>query len=387
MASPAEGIIGRDHEMSDLWFHLNSSSVILSSHRRMGKTEVLRKMEAIPNESYTPIHMVVEGITNPEEFLHQIIDQLSRSALIKTTGGGRFMKWYENHLGGKDVINVKLPSFKPYWKQGLIQVIEEAIENSRGKKILIMLDEFPWMLYKFIIEYKNASEAIEILDTLRVLRHTYGKHGLRFIYCGSIGINVVLDILKQERNYVSEPLNDMYNYILTEMTYDDANNLVKYLIESNKKEDNCSPDVQSYLCHRLDCLPFYINYIVSEMCLNNEIFSQKNVDLQVTKLINSPSGNGQFEHFLSRIKIYYNENIKKISMVILNSLSKMDNDMPESEILQLVKLKISVPDEEIKETLDFLFRDLYVNRYLIEGKRNYSFKYKLLKEWWKTNHS
>ena len=51
-----------------------------------------------------------------------------------------------------------------------------------------MIDEFPMMLYKFIKEYDLVKEAVEMLDTLREIRQVYGDKGIKFIFCGSIGI-------------------------------------------------------------------------------------------------------------------------------------------------------------------------------------------------------
>jgi hypothetical protein len=56
-----QNVIGRDRIIERTWRALDSQSVVLTAARRMGKTSILRKMEAEPRGQYVPIYYELEG--------------------------------------------------------------------------------------------------------------------------------------------------------------------------------------------------------------------------------------------------------------------------------------------------------------------------------------
>lgn len=67
-----QDVIGRDKLIEKIWGILKQQSVILSAERRMGKTSMIRKMEAEAGESKLVIFRDVEGMRSPIEFVEAI---------------------------------------------------------------------------------------------------------------------------------------------------------------------------------------------------------------------------------------------------------------------------------------------------------------------------
>ncbi len=379
-------IIGRDTEIKNLFSVLKNQSVVLLSHRRMGKTYLLKKITTIHPADFVPVFFIVEGKSSPEEFVHDLYRQLVDDKLIKVTKSKKFSDWYENNFAGMQLKDMKLPSFRNHWKEAIKKIIEDLIIAQQGKNVLIMIDEFPMMLYKYTREYKLANEAIEMRDTLREIRQVYGDKGIKFIFCGSIGINVVIDILRREYGYAGEPINDMSIEILDAMNPEDAEMLARHLIKSKdiiiaSKDE----DIIKVLCKEVNYLPFYIDLIIKELYIYNIPFTHENIIKGVKRLISGPGNQAQFNHFSDRISTYYEENIKIISKQILNWLSCQKIYKSEDEIANMLSAKQSIQIDKIKQILKKLFDDLYIDRILKDGKRFYKFKYSLLKKWWMIN--
>jgi hypothetical protein len=381
-------IVGRNAEIEMYFSILDSQSIVLSSHRRMGKTMVLKKMTTEHPEDYVPIFFIVEGKSNPEEFIHDLYLHLKKENLITEDKTSRILQWYEKNFAGKEIKDMKLPTFRPHWKEAMRNLVEDLVEKNVGKSIVIMIDEFPMMLYKFIKEYGLYREAIEMLDSLREIRQLYNDKGIKFIFCGSIGLNIVLEILKKEYKYAGEPINDMILQILDAMSPTDALDLVEHLV--NLKAINIEGgknEIYSTICSQVDNLPFYIDLVIKEVELHHESLSKESIINEVEKLISSPGNQGQFNHFYDRINTYYDPEIKIVALHILNWLSKQSGFKSEEEIYNVIASIIALDKEIVKLVLKRLFDDLYLDRFVSDGIRSFKFRYSLLKRWWLVNLS
>ena len=57
-----QDVIGRDQLIQSVWRALKQQSVVLTAARRMGKTSILRKMEAEPHMKYLPVYHDLENL-------------------------------------------------------------------------------------------------------------------------------------------------------------------------------------------------------------------------------------------------------------------------------------------------------------------------------------
>jgi hypothetical protein len=274
---PPEKIPGRNKEIEEIYNHTKVKSVVLTMIRRIGKTLLLQKLAYIT---------VKEGRANKAIWFDLMrvgdVTDLTDTLLIRLHQEQSWLKLnlerckeLYNKYGPTGEIKVpiglpllpeisfKFPEFKTEWKKALTACIEDLAnrKTENGEIITLILDEFPYMLWNWILDGK-VKDVIELLNLFRSIRMSLQeKNNIRFIICGSIGLDVVMNHLKTEHKYTAEPFNDMKPYVLEAMTDADAHFLCSCLALSGfdfeEDKDICIKKI-SYLTENL---PFYINKI------------------------------------------------------------------------------------------------------------------------------
>ena len=382
----SEDIIGRGQEMALYWRILEKQSLLLSSVRRMGKTCILRKMCAHPPDGWIGIEYFVQGKTCPEEFVFDLHKLLKGRGLIKTTKLKDLGTWAEKNLGNKDFGSFKTPSFKGKWKELLTDIIKEISGNDT--KLVIMIDELPLMLWELMQKDKASAEAaMELLDALRTLRETYEAESyLRFIFCGSIGMGVVLQTFKNKFKYMGQPINNMRIEQVLQMNDKDAAALCHYFLEDYNDEVDEQALTQK-ICQLTNNIPYYIemafNYFEAQFI---ETPNPDHAQRAFESALNNPNENHQFSHFSERIDIYYSKKDQVVAYHILDTLSRKDDLTEEEEIINYVLGQTDKYDQRrIKDVLTRLWTDLCIDRVHEKDTRLYQFKFDIIKRWWYIN--
>lgn len=379
-------IIGRVKEIHELRVILEQSSVVMSSTRRMGKTMILTKMDEMHYPETKTMLCFIESVQSAEEFVNFLREKLIEQKLIDENGFTKVFQWMNTNLGSKDVGIFKTPDFSKHWKTILNLMMDDLVEKHTGQ-IILMLDEFPKMLWT-MIQIGNHQQAEEVLDELRNIRERYEKRSsLRFIYCGSIGMNLVINNLIKQFKYTGAPLNNMYHYIVEEMNLEDSTQLIQHLVK--KHEIDLESGLISYLAKACSCLPFFIDRVITHLKLSFAGISitEAGIDKTVNELISGRGNNSQFNHFTERIEAYYNNDEKRIAYELLRILSKSNDLMTSETLLNLVKNKIEAEDFEISKILADLFEDMYVDKIIDSESISYQFRFILLKKWWKLTYA
>jgi AAA+ ATPase superfamily predicted ATPase len=381
-----EAIVDRENEIESLWNDLQTRSIVLASERRVGKTSVLRKMYEHPNHGWIPVIYWVERVREPIDFIQGLYDALTEEGILEEKSCHNLKKMYHKFVGGEVIGNWKLPQLKDNWQTMLGTTVEEIVAT--GKKVLIMIDELPLMLWNILEKGETgAKTCMEFLDTLRELRNKFeGDRNIAFIFCGSIGLHIVIEKLKREYGYAGNPTNNMKKASLTGMDEAGAKLLCEKLSEGNDYCYDEKVEVFSYLCQRTDSLPYYIQHVFAYLeNLKEKTVTRKTIDDAIDFLHNDSKDEGEFRHYVERMKIYYHDNVKNVSLAILDNMVYTENYISEIEIIDTLQAKNSYNEDIIKETLELLRNDHYLIR---ESKpRRYKFKYTILQKWWKINRS
>jgi len=393
-----EKIIGRDKDIINILKSLRAQSITVEEIRRMGKTLLLRKLEYQCNNDLIPefskdnfraVYLSLQGKKNLGEVIELLIKKLSE-----------FKKWYQidfsktydlvrkitgavKATAGSVDVSINLPELKTSWKEIFFKLLED-ISNTleeNDQKLILILDELPIMLWDWY-KAERYDEAIELLDILRERRQELEQKGLRFIYCGSIGIKVILQTLREELAYTGEPTNDMTEYNLKPFSVDESNFLMECYILSGfqiyQNEKTILLEKINTLCNGL---PFYIAnlFIIIQNEFDNNI-TKESIEESYNLILNDPKYQKAFNQLKERLETYYPKKAQ-LMMKILSVISNTTNETEESEIIS----QIEDEDNIAKEILYALVEDHYLGRRLEDGKRIYSFKYQIFKEWWRIN--
>lgn len=394
--SPTQGtiapdkIVGRKKDIQRLEKMLASQSVVIEEIRRMGKTLFLQKYEFLAKENQHVIYYTLQGITTVNELIDVLISKLRNEQSYKGLKilWDKIRKVYNASKPDIDVgdITFKLPEFKSKWKEVLAACLEDIANrnNKEGNTLIIILDELPIMIWNWIVN-GQAEQAKEFLDVLRKHRQLLESSGnVRFVICGSIGMQVVLKKLKDEYSYTGEPFNDAARYSIGAMPDEEAYFLCECLllddftIGPNEKKE----DILKSICGYAENLPYYINLLFS--IIENDfdsILSLNNVKASYNLLLNDTQKSKVLKQLEDRIKIYYDKEEANCMKAILSFISQREKKTSQKKILKEVDFNESL----IKESLHILLSENYLIRELNGTKKQFSFKYQIVKKWWNIN--
>ena len=380
-----DAIIDRVQEIDLIWRALQGKSIVLTSERRVGKSSVLIKMEENPKNGWMPILYWVEGIWHPIEFVEGLYDLIIKKGIL-TDKFYNLKKYYTKYVGGDQIGSWKLPQIQENWKTLLESTIEDI--SNANEKVLLMFDELPLMLSHFIQSKDYGPHVgMEFLDTLRGIRNKYEPtEKIKFIFCGSIGIHLVIKDLKKNFGYNADPINNMKIVSLSGMHDSGARLLCEKLSEDENYQFDDMAGIFDYICKHTDNLPFFIQHVFAYLQdLNEKTITEQSIENAIEYLSNDPKDDGFFNHYIDRIKTYYDEGIKTLALFILDKACKKEDYWQEGDIINLVKTHQEIDDETVKEALNLLWSDHYLIRTIKDGKRFYKFKYSILQNWWITN--
>ncbi len=370
-------IVGRDEEINLFWDILEKQGIALFAERRFGKSSILRKMEAESKKGFITIYKPVEGISSPEHLAAGLLDRVKELGLIDE---GLFKNLENFYNKATEVIDevqgVKLKKLEYTWQKQLNYLLSKLTEKHKGKKIIIILDEFSIFLDE--ISNNEASVVIGFLRNIAYLKE-YGN--IRFVYCGSIGIDLVLDKIKGEGHNIGDPLNHMYKHELQPFTYDNSKYFGKCL--NLGCELNLSDKLIEQICEKADHIPYFIDVVFDKLSKSGNS-NQQGVDNAFNEILNDTKGKESIRHFYDRIGDYYPNT--EISVYILNFISKSANGASETEIANnLFTITTATNRLEINEEIERLKNDGYLFRFIKAAERAYDFKNSLLKQWWRIN--
>ena len=378
-------VIGREAEVEEMIRILKRQSINLSALRRSGKSSLLSKLnlKLTGLEQFKSIYLEVEGISNCDSFIEKLYLKFKADKIIKEGAIKKIDKAFDNLLGRFS--SVEIPGFsaalnkrRQLWEKQLDELLAEAIKANPDKLIIISLDEFSIMLDK-IEDRKEASELIGILRS--VMHNEPFKSAIRFIYCGSIGIDLVLDKIKNAGNNIGQPLNHMYDYILNPLTNENALFLAKCFDKGCKT--NLSEVDMKYICKLGENIPYYIDALFS--LIRYQSNNKETIQEAYQTILENPNNKFEFKHFYERITLHYPD--KDTSFSILNFLSKSSKPKTEKAILNHLGSEQPIKRNDLINELDRLRTDDYLVRKIKNEERVYRFKYEILRKWWKINKS
>jgi len=376
-------IIGRDQLIDEIWDTLEQQSIQMNAERRIGKTSIIRKLDAEPRDGWVTIFQDLEQYHTARDFavsVYRKVDQLL-SARGRTA---RRAKELLRSLGGVEVGGIfKLPELTNTtpWKELLSHSIHDLVQEreKEHEKALFLWDEVPYMLSS-IKEREGEAVAMEVLDTLRALRQTHGAHGLRMVITGSIGIHHVIDKLKQ-KNYANTPLNDTLKITVPPLAPNPARELAKKLITGETIQTSDLQQTTEAVARLADHFPFYIHHIVKALKQSGTQASPASVEQIVTHQLLDADDPWELNHYRERITIYYGAKRETAVLGILDGIAVRDKPVSITDLLAELKGTGALDDrEQLLKLLRLIEQDHYLSR---DSEGHYRFQFPLLQRWWR----
>ena len=371
-----QDVIGRDQLIRSIWRALEQQSVVLTAARRMGKTSILRKMEADPQMKYLPVYHDLENLRSPIEFAQSVYQDVEKFLTAKNRTKKRAYDFIVQ-VSGTQIDKIKLPTIMaPHWKTLLEKTIEDLTEHREGG-VLFFWDEMPMMLEN-IRQDHGEKATMEVLDTLRAMRQTYPS--LRMVYTGSIGLHHVISSLKRS-GYANSPTNDMKIMEVHPLAETDAQQLASLLLSG---ENLTTVDVQvtaREIAQSVDNVAFYIHHVVDRLADRQVKIDSTTVQEVVTALLMDAQDPWDMRHYRKRIDTYYLPDEQNIALRLLDVCAGAEQPLAQADVLNRLSSQIeNMEAEKARTVLDSLLRDHYLTR---QTDETYKFYLPLICRWWR----
>ena len=378
-----ENVMGRDRLIERLWATLKHQSLVLVAERRMGKTCIIKKMEARPPDGTMIRVRDVGGVSSPIEFVERVAEDVEKHLKLFQKTATKAKEFWAS-LGGTQILGVKLPTTAaPHWKALLERILGDLVQHS-DRQVILCWDELPWMLQK-IARLEGETVVMDLLDTLRGLRQTHAN--LRMIYTGSIGLHHVVTALREE-GYVNSPVNDMRTVEVPPLDDGHAEALAKALIQGEGLTSGTLDETAAIIAKRVDAIPFYIHHVVAAMADRGQAATPEIAETIVAEAL-ANAQDWDLEHFRSRLGAYYGERAEVVR-ALLDQLAETEplnlDELHERLKINLSRLgtnaqrMVEGDREALRTLLKLMQRDHYLSQ---DQDGGYRFRFGLIRRWWR----
>lgn len=390
----ADNVFGRDRLIQRMWKRLDRESIRFTAERRIGKTTVMKKMEAESPAGTCVLFLDVEGIDSPTRFAESLLTKM-KPLLSKTDQARAGFQSLVKELGGWEFAGlVKFPEKNQLgWQSTLEKAFDGICAGNPDTRLVLMFDELPYMLQKISVKesHRGLSDnaALEMLDIMRARRMAHPN--LRMIFAGSVGLHHVLESLRGSE-VASEPFNDMPSQEIGALERVDALGLAQTLIvtEQVNLAGSDADSVAAAIADLTDCVPFYIERVVARLAEFDREVSPEDAKEVVDRHLSDDNDEWEMEHFRTRLSVYYTGTIKdangeaienaKIASTILDVLSFATTNQSINEVWSGVKAQLPLDDrDQIVRLLKSLAQDHYLE---CDEQKRYAFRFPLVQRWW-----
>ena len=267
------------------------------------------------------------------------------------------------------------------WPVLLATAFEDLASVGGGQFVLMIWDEFPLMLYN-IARSDGERVAIQLLDHLRSLRQQHcGK--LRFLFTGSVGLHLVIRSLHRAGN-ANDPTNDLFPIAVQPLKKEHTVALATALLH----EVDVRPDdlgvIARDIAEQVEGFPYYVHHVVDQLHLMGRRIQVSDVTSVVDRLVDDPQDAANFRYYRKRIDTYYDETERPIAIAILNGLATSATPLGIEQLQNLITHRVSNANTEtVRSVLALLIEDHYLSRERSNSEVLYSFRWRLVKRWWR----
>lgn len=369
-------VYGRDAMITLLWDRLDAQSILINAERRIGKTQILRKMLAEPRKGWKPIFRDLEQIHSAQEFAELVYDDVQQFLGTPEKAKNLVRRFFEENE--TDHVNLKART----WKKLLTSAIGDLMQSAQTERLVFLWDEVPYML-ESIFKNDGPNIAAEVLDTIRSLRVEQTK--FRVIFTGSIGLHHVLGKLSAA-GIPTSAKNDMYSVTVTPLAPRDAESLAAALLLGEKVSCENNEDAAATIAEAVDYFPFYIHHVVAGLRVEQLPATEENIRDFVARQLVDASDSWQLAHYRTRLSTYYpvGDDAKDVAIVldVLALTEDPADSLSVDEILTAASNRQAcVTDRnDLLRLLRMMDADHYLSRDTTGG---YRFRFPLICRWWK----
>ncbi len=390
----ADDFYDREELVELLWERLEAGNVLLAAPRRFGKTSLMYRLLDRPRPGWKPVHIDAESIREPVNFIIALLDALISDRHLRKFLASAWegtSSWVRGLLAETEIkgpwdvgVKIKLKErIGTHWQERGESLLKALRGYDGGKRLLIVIDELPVMLYLFADNGLSEADARSFLYWFRKMRTDpeIGLRSCRFLVGGSIGIEEYLSQLN-----AADSFNDFERVPLPELPRAKAEDLVRRL--ASTRQMKLSPASRRKILELIGApIPYFIQIFVSEIAnakvMGLSKIGPKRLETIYQDRLLGAASKTYFQHYYDRLR-RYDKPAEQAAKQILKTLALAPpGGVGRGELRTLVRRTSggSVGDERFALLMGDLENDFYI-RFDTE-REGYSFASKILCDWWR----
>lgn len=360
-----DDVVGREGDVAAICGALETTSVVLTGERRMGKTSLARVVERDARTSgWTVVRQSGEGYTDVAQFTEALIASLEKTSGPLARAGRTVRDRWGIQIGPLQIDPASGPRF-------LDDAIATAVDAVDGR-LLLVLDELPVLTRE--LERRQEGDGVAILHSLRRLRQEHGMK-LRMLCLGSIGFHHVV-------RGGHGVLNDLTQHRLAPLEPGEAAYLAQCLllgVDLDADADAVAREVEG--------VPYYVHHLVSAMRRVNPSspLDADAVGALVREAIADPNDPWDLRHYRDRIGPYFGE-AAPLARAVLDVVARSDDGLAPADVASRIATDGDIAPVDADELRDVLER-LESDHYLVRDGDRRRFAFVLVQRAWLQNRT
>jgi hypothetical protein len=374
-----EDIVGREAEIARYWHVLERQGLVISAERRIGKTQILRKMQALGQSGFVTFYQELERVHSLTELVAQLYRTVDHVLPTLTRLKAKVIEAF-HVLSVEKIGDLKLPQAADNWKPLLTAAVKDVIDVVQPDRTVFMWDELPLMLHN-LARREGADKTIQLLDVLRHIRQIHGDH-VRFLFTGSVGLHLVLKSLRTQGN-ANDPTNDMQNETVPPMSDTDTRLLAHKLADCLTHAPADKDAIAERAASAIGGFPYHLHHVFDRLDQLGRPAALDDVGHAVDELVFADNDPAHLSYNVERIETYYEPADQPVALATLDAVATSDKPVAMEELVNLVRLKLPTTTEtHVKDMCLLLRQDHYLS---LGDSRRYDFRWPLVKRWWREN--
>lgn len=369
-----EDVRGRDHLIDQIWARLDTQSVLVNAERRIGKTQILNKMEAESRPHWKPIYKDLEKIRTAEEFATQVYNDVQRFLGATTRAINFVRRFFEK--AETDYVDIK----ERRWKELLSAAINDLMQSKQHPRLVFFWDEVPYMLEN-ILSTEGPDRAAEVLDILRSLRNEH--QDFRVVLTGSIGLHHILNKLTAA-GIPTSATNDLYSVTVTPLSPTDANELAADLLTGENIPCDDVAESASVIAQEVDYFPYYIHHVIAGLKVEQLTATNDSIKGFIGKRLVDATDPWALAHYRTRLSTYYPDNDDAVNVAIVLDVMALPpaDALTVDVIFERATTRGATLDDrnDLLQLLRVMDADHYLSR---DNEGRYRFRFPMIRRWWK----
>ncbi len=381
----ADNFLGRSRILTEATEHLHAGTpLIVVAPRRFGKSCFLSHLARILDDAghYTPLYVDVGSVTTPDKLIRRIVEKLlerDRDSVLQIPAAIRNDKLDSDREVERNRALNKLEVAARM--RDPIELLEELLSTlgaRAGSPVLVILDEFPWLIEALHTEGSPGSRA-ECTRLLDILDRRHGR--LRMVLSGSLYLGHVL------RRWNLPELSGWTELHIPPWADAEAGLVVRVLALGYGLE--LDDDAIDAVIREVGVeIPFFVQSLLDELkssmppegggssaVRNAHLALIASADKQTSPYAELEAHPARYASDLD------NERALEAAQAILDRASGSDGDLvPELRRLAAELLRVAPDDGTLDLLMDMLRHDFYLR---LVGPDRLAFRNNAVRNWWR----